>query len=244
MKKIISLLVSGLVLAGAAFAQVPALQDSSAYLIDTTKLAGTMKDKVVVTNVSSSAANFEVTISCYDEDAKAWTVFGKGKLKGLSDQIEIKSMNKKLVKLETFKYVSIRPSADNPFKYTAVKNDDNLNIWIFDDREIDESFCKVFDTSDLPSYSGKLKVVGSDKLKSAASFKIYAYNDEFEPEKDGTIAILKGAKSTDEYEVTSKGLKFNNFRYIKIISREAKDFKYTYNIERDNLVITVNEIRK
>ena len=146
-----------------------------------------------------------------------------------------------LVKLETYKYVAIKTTADNKFVYSETKANKDLIVWIFDDKEINESHYKVFDTNDLPKFSDNLRIQASKDFKNAASFRVLVYNDENQEDKTGTIAILKGAKAKETFSVTSKGQKYNLFRYIKIISREEKDFKYTVNIEKNDLVITVSE---
>ena len=86
-----------------------------------------------------------------------------------------------------------------------------------------------------------MKIAAGKNFKIGASFRIEAYDDEDEEYKAGTIAILKGPKSSDTYSVTTEGKKFGEYKYIKIISREEKDYKYTTSFERNNLVITVDE---
>ena len=199
MKKLLSLIAAGLALTGSIFAEIPEFTDGQAFVIDSTKVSGTIKDNVKITNVSSAAANFDITVYAYDENAKNWIVFGNGHLKGLADTDTIKSVNKKLIKLGNYKYFAIKNSTDN------------------------------------------LKVVGGENLTSAASFRILAYNDENEEKKTGTIAILKGAKSSETYKTTARGEKFNTYHYIKIISREEKDFRYTANVEHNDLVLTISE---
>jgi hypothetical protein len=240
MKKIIALLVAGLAFAGSLFAEAPAFTDDKAWVVDTTLYPGNMKSNVVVTNVSSVAANFEVYVFGYDENLKTWTQFGQGHIKDLGNVITIKSLNKKLIKLENFKYLAIKPSADNPFRYSGAKGNNDFNVWIYDDREIDESHCKVFDTTMLPAFNGSLKVVAGQDFRSAASFKVLVYNEETDEDKSGTIAILTKPKDSKKFEATAKGQKYNLFKYVKIISREEKDYKYTVNIEKNDLVITVN----
>ena len=193
MKKLIALLVASLAFAGSIFADVPEFTDGTAYIIDSATLAGNMKDNVKITNVSSSAANFDITVFAYDEEVKGWIIFGKGHIKGLSDVATIKSLNKKLIKLANYRYFAIKTSVDNPFRYSKAKANNDLKVWIYDDKEIDESHFKVFDMTMLPAFSDNLKIVGGESLSTAASFKIQVYNDENEEEKQGTIAILKGA---------------------------------------------------
>ena len=241
MKKLIALIAAGFALAANLSAEIPTFDDVRAFVIDSTKIPGTIKDNVKVTNVSSSAANFDLTVYAYDEEAKNWIVFGKGHLKGLSDTDTIKSLNKKQIKLANYKYFAIRSTVDNPFKYSVAKAANDLKVWIYDDKVIDESHFKVFDITMLPEFADNLKIVGGENLTSAASFRILAYNDENEEKKSGTIAILKGAKASDIYKTTSKGEKFNKFHYIKIISREEKDFRYTANVDHNDLIITVSE---
>jgi len=240
MKKLIAILVAGLAFAGSLFADVPEFNDDNAYVVDASILPGNMKADVVVTNVSSVAANFDITVFAYDEESKGWMIFGKGHIKDLGDVSIIKSMNKKLMKLENFKYLAIKPSADNPFTYSVAKGNNDLNVWIYDDREIDESHCKVFSLEDLPNFSNNLRVVAGENFRSAASFRVLVYNDEADEEKSGTIAILTKPKATQTFKATAKGQKYNLFKYIKIISREEKDFKYTANVAKNDLVITVN----
>ena len=241
MKKLIALIAAGLALAANISAEIPQFSDEKAFVIDATKIPGTIKDNVKVTNVSADAANFDLTVFAYDEEAKNWIVFGKGHLKGLSDTETIKSINKKQIKLGNYNFFAIRASADNPFKYSVAKADNDLKVWIYDDKVIDESHFKIFDLTMLPEFSDNLKVVGGENLSSAASFRILAYNDENEEKKSGTIAILKGAKEKVTYKTTAKGEKFNQFHYIKIISREEKDFRYTANVEHNDLVLTISE---
>ena len=240
MKKIIAILVAGLAFASSLFADLPDFTDDKAYVVDTSILPGNMKSNVVVTNVSAFAANFDITVFAYDDASKGWVIFGKGHIKDLGDVSTIKSMNKKMMKLENYKYFAIKPSADNPFTYSVAKGNNDLNVWIYDDREIDESHCKVFDTTMLPSFTDNLRVVAGENLRSAASFRILVYNDEAEEDKAGTIAILTKPKASQTFKATSKGQKYNLFKYIKIISREEKDFKYTVNVAKNDLVITVN----
>ncbi|MBR1403173.1 MAG: hypothetical protein IJ558_03240 [Treponema sp.] len=242
MKKIITLLVAGLALAGFCFADAPAFNDETALVIDTTKLSGNMKDNVKVTNVSSSAANFDVTVFVYDEGSSGWIIFGKGLLKDLGDTLTIKSANKKLVKLANYKYVAVKANSDNPFRYSYTKDHNDLNVWFYDDKEIDESHFKVFDTTLLPTFTDNLRIVAGENLRSAASFRVLVYNDESEEDMSGTVAILKGPKSSQTFSTTAKGQKYNLFHYIKIISREEKDFKYTINVDKNDLVITVNNL--
>ncbi len=241
MKKLIALIAAGLALAANLSAEIPQFSDEKAFVIDATKIPGTIKDNVKVTNVSAEAANFDLTVFAYDEEAKNWIVFGKGHLKGLSDTETIKSINKKQIKLGNYNFFAIRASVDNPFKYSVAKADNDLKVWIYDDKVIDESHFKVFDLTMLPEFKDNLKVVGGENLSSAASFRILAYNDENEEKKSGTIAILKGAKASDIYKTTARGEKFNKFHYIKIISREEKDFRYTANVDHNDLIITVSE---
>ena len=240
MKKLLTLLVAGLAFAGSLFAEVPEFSDETAYVVDTSVLPGTMKDDVQVTNVSSVAANFDITIFVYDEESKGWMIFGKGHIKDLGDVSIIKSLNKKMMKLANYKYFAIKPSADNPFTYSVAKGNNDLHVWIYDDREIDESHCKVFDLTMLPTFTDNLKVVAGENFRSAASFRILVYNDEEEEEKSGTIAILTKPKASQTFKTTAKGQKYNLFKYIKIISREEKDYKYTVNVAKNDLVITVN----
>lgn len=241
MKKLLALIAAGLALTGSIFAEIPEFTDGQAFVIDSTKVSGTIKDNVKITNVSSVAANFDITVYAYDEKANNWIVFGNGHLKGLADTDTIKSVNKKLIKLGNYKYFAIKNSTDNPFKYSVAKADNDLKVWIYDDKVIDESHFKVFDLTMLPEFKDNLKVVGGDNLTSAASFRILAYNDENEEKKSGTIAILKGPKAKATYKTTAKGEKFNQFHYIKIISREEKDFRYTANVEHNDLVLTISE---
>lgn len=241
MKKLLALIATGLALTGSIFAEIPEFTDGQAFVIDSTKVSGTIKDNVKITNVSSAAANFDITVYAYDENAKNWIVFGNGHLKGLADTDTIKSVNKKLIKLGNYKYFAIKNSTDNPFKYSVAKADNDLKVWIYDDKVIDESHFKVFDLTMLPEFKDNLKVVGGENLTSAASFRILAYNDENEEKKTGTIALLKGAKSSETYKTTARGDKFNTYHYIKIISREEKDFRYTANVEHNDLVLTISE---
>ena len=240
MKKLIAILALSLAFAGALFAEIPAFSDEKAFLIDSTTIPGTMKDNVKITNGSMSAANFDVTIFAYDEDANGWIVFGKGHLKSLGDIATIKSMNKKLIKLANYKYFALKTSADNPFVYTVVKDKNDLNVWIYDDREIDKSHFKLFDLTMLPSFSDNLKVVGGDTLRAASLFEIQVYNDEAEEEKSGTYVIVRGKKSTENFKTTAKGQKYGDFHYLKIISLEEKDFKYTINVASNDLIVTIN----
>lgn len=240
MKKIVTVLVAGLALAASTFAKAPAFYDSSAYVIDTSESSGKMKDNVNITNVSSSAANFDINIFAYDEKMKFWIWFGQGHLKGLGDGDSVESLNKKLIKLENYRYLAIKTSVDNAFTYSFAKNKGDLNVMLFDDREIDESHFQLFDVSMLPKFSDNLLIVGGT-LKKPASFKILVYNDENEEPKEAMVAVLKGAKDKRYFAVTPTGKKFNTFKYIKIISREEKDFKYTFNIEKNDLVVTVSE---
>ncbi|MDY6398646.1 MAG: hypothetical protein SPL22_13080 [Treponema sp.] len=240
MKKLIAILVAGLAFTASLFADVPEFTDETAYVVDTSVLPGNMKDNVVVTNVSSLAANFDITIFVYDEESKGWMIFGKGHIKDLGDVSTIKSINKKMMKLANYKYFAIKPSADNPFTYSVAKGNNDLNVWIYDDREIDESHFKVFDLSMLPTFTDNLRVVAGENLRSAASFRILVYNDEADEEKSGTIAILTKPKDTKVFKTTAKGQKYNLFKYVKIISREEKDYKYTVNVAKNDLVITVN----
>ena len=239
MKKLITILAAGLAFMGAAFAEVPAFTDDSAYLVDSTLYSGEMKKDIVITNVSAVAANFNVTVFAYDESINGWTQFGQGLVKDLGDDAVVSSINKKLIKLENYKYFAIKTATDKPFKFSVAK-DKNLHIWFYDDREIDESHCKVFTITDLPPFKDNLKIVGGENLRSAATFKVLVYNDEADEEKSGTIAILKGPKSSQSFSQTAKGQKYNLFKFIKIISREEKDFKYTANVAKNDLVITIN----
>ncbi|MBQ4379572.1 MAG: hypothetical protein II821_10330 [Treponema sp.] len=242
MKKIIALLVAGLALAGSVFAEIPTFNDEKAWVVDTSLYSGNMKSNVVVTNVSSVAANFDIIVFAYDEANKTWTQFGQGHIKDLGDVVTIKSLNKKIIKLENYKYLAVKPSADNPFRYSGAKGGNDFHVFIYDDRVIDESHNKVFDTSMLPTFTGSLRVVAGPDLRSAASFKILVYNDENEEDKSGTIAILTKPKDKKSFEATAKGQKYNLFKFVKIISREEKDFKYTVNVEKNDLVITVNTL--
>ena len=60
MKKLIAILVAGLAFTASLFADVPEFTDETAYVVDASVLPGNMKDNVVVTNVSSLAANLTI----------------------------------------------------------------------------------------------------------------------------------------------------------------------------------------
>ncbi|MCR4823203.1 MAG: hypothetical protein K5873_10075 [Treponema sp.] len=240
MKKLIAIIAASLTFAGFAFAEAPAFSDPNAFIIDASKMPGKIKDNVKLKNVSS-AADFKITVSAYDEKAGTWIIFGEGELKGLGDTETIKSVNKKLIKLANYNYFAITTDSKNAFKYSSSKNHNDLHIWFYDDRNIDESHFTVIDKNQIGTFKDNLKLVGGQSLKSASSFKIYAYNDEADSGKSGTIAILKGAGDTDTYDTASNGLPFSSFRYFKIISREEKDFKYSAKCERNDLIITVEE---
>ena len=77
-------------------------------------------------------------------------------------------------------------------------------------------------------------------MKTCVLLLLSAYNDEADEEKSGTIAILTKPKDTKVFKTTAKGQKYNLFKYVKIISREEKDYKYTVNVAKNDLVITVN----
>ncbi|MBQ9282812.1 MAG: hypothetical protein IJ207_11565 [Treponema sp.] len=240
MKKLTAFLAAGFLLACSIFAEAPSYDDPNAYVIDTAELSGEMKNNVEVTNVSTSN-NFEVVIYGWHEVRKEWLEFGKTRLYGIGDKQTIKPVDKYNRALSSFRYVAIVTSAGKTFKYSSGKAKNDLHIWFYDDREIDDSHNKKYDTSLFSvSFSG-LKIAAGKNFKIGASFRIEAYDDEDEEYKAGTIAILKGPKSSDTYSVTTEGKKFGEYKYIKIISREEKDYKYTTSFERNNLVITVDE---
>lgn len=238
MKKLIALLAAFLAFAGSIFAETPAFDKGNAYILDAESIPGTMKDHVKVVNVSS-VNNFGITIYAYHEN-RGWIVFGEGRLYGLGDKQTIKSVDRYNIKLSSFRYLAIATNPDHQFKYSFVKDKNDLHIWFYDEKEINESHFKVFDTSLLPKYTDNFKLVGGASMKIAASFKIYAYNDESEENKANTIATLKGAKDSDVYSQTNTGKKFSEYRYIKIVSREERDFKYTVNVNHNDLIITVD----
>ena len=151
MKKLITFMVAALTVAASLFADIPEFSDESAYLVDSTLYSGEMKKDVIITNVSAYAANFDVTVYAFDETDKMWTKFGIGHVKDLGDDAVVSSINKKLIKLENYKYFAIKANTDKPFKFSVAK-DKNLHIWFYDDREIDESHCKIFTITDLPPF--------------------------------------------------------------------------------------------
>ena len=241
MKKLIAFLVAGLALAGSIFADEPVFEsDPNAYIIDTNALAGEMKKNVEVTNVSLST-NFEVKIYGWHTNRNEWLEFGSTRLYGIGDKQVIKPIDKYNRALSSFRYIAVTTTADKTFKYSEVKAGGNLHVWFYDDREIDDSHFKKYDTSLFNTKFSGFKLAAGPTFKLGATFRIEAYDDEAEDPKAGTIAMLKGPKDSDSYSVTTSGKKFGEYRYIKIISREEKDFKYTANIERNNLVITVDE---
>ncbi len=240
MKKLFTLLAASLAFAGSIFAEAPTFDNPKAYVIDATKIPGKMKDSVKVRNVST-AANFNIEIQVYDEAAGKWIFFGEGYLKGLGDTDTIDSISSKSIKLKNYNYIAVIPASDNSFKYSASKANNDLHIWFYDNKNSDESHFAVFDVSTIGKFSDSLKIEGGKSLSSAASFKIYAYNDENEEKKAVTIAILKGAGDTDSYSKASNGVPFKSFRYFKIISREEKDYKYSARCESNDLIITVKE---
>lgn len=241
MKKLIAILVAGLAFAGSIFAQVPSFDsDPNAYVIDADKLEGEMKKNVEVVNVSM-ATNFEVRIYGWHDVRKEWLEFGTTRLYTVGDKQTVKSIDKGNRALSSFRYIAVTTSANQKFKYSEGKAGGNLHIWFYDDREVDDSHFKKFDTSlFLVKFSG-LKVAAGKNFRNGATFRVEAYDDESEDPKAGTIAVLKGPKASDTYSVTTDGKKFGDYKYIKIISREEKDFKYTTSFERNNLVITVDE---
>jgi len=240
MKKIIFLLASIFAFAGYSFGEAPAFDNPKAFIIDSTKIPGKIKDSVKLKNVSS-ASDFSVKVSAYDEKSASWIVFGHGLLKGLGDTETVNSLDKKRIKLANYRYFAITTDSENAFKYSCSKGNNDLHVWFYDDRNIDESHFTVIDSSSVGKFEDNVKLVGGPNLKSAASFKIYAYNDESEEKKAGTVAILKGAKDTDTYDTASNGVPFSSFRYFKIVSREEKDFKYLVKCESNDLIIIVNE---
>lgn len=241
MKKIIASLVGFLALAGSLFAEVPVFdKNPNAYIIDKQELNGELKDNVEVVNVST-ATNFEVTVYGWHEIRKEWLEFGKSRLYGIGDKQKIRPIDRYNRSLQTFRYFAIDTSANVKFKCSSVAANKDLHIWFYDDREIDTSHNKVFDLTLLPSFSDNLKLVAGKNFNIGASFTIEVYNDDSESPKAGTVAILKGAKDTDTYSKTNTGKKYSDFHYLRIISREEKDFKYTANVNHNDLIITVNE---
>ncbi|WP_407427698.1 hypothetical protein [Treponema sp.] len=240
MKKLIAILAVLSAFAGVLSAQVPEFPDEKAYIIDSSKIPGKIRDSVKLRNVSSFS-DFVVTISAYDEQSKKWVEFGKGRLKGLGDTETVNSVDRKNIKLANYNYFAISNDSNGEFKYSASKGSNDLHIWFYDAKNIDESHCQVFDVKMLGGFRDKVKLVGGVTLKSAASFKIYGYNDENETKKAGTVAILKGYADTDSYDTASNGVSFSNFKYIKVVSREEKDFKYSAKCERNDLIITIDE---
>jgi len=241
MKKLAALLFTAFAFTAFLFADAPAFNDASAYVLDASTLPGSMKDNVKIINVSSKAANFDITVYAYDDATSGWLIFGKGHLKGLGDKATVKSLNKKLVKLGNYRYFAIKTSVDNPFRYSQAKGNNDLNVWIYDDRQIDESHFQVIDTQPMGHFKNKLQIKGGITLKGPASFKIYAYNDENEENKAQTIAIVTKTDDIDSYEYANNGIAFSAFRYFKIVSREEKDFQYGATIANNNLLITVQE---
>lgn len=240
MKKLIATLVAGLALAVNAFAAPTYDKDPNAYIIDSQDLAGELKNNVEIVNVSM-ATNFEVTVYGWHENRKDWLEFGKTRLYGIGDKQVIKPVDKYNRGLSTFRYFAVVSTAKQTFKYSVAAAKKDLHVWFYDDRVVDDSHFKKFDTSLFPVGFSGLKVAAGPNFKLGATFRIEAYDDEEEENKAGTIAILKGPKSSDTYATTTAGKKFGEYKYIKIISREEKDFKYTTSFERNNLVITVDE---
>ena len=242
MKKLIAILVAGAALAGNIFADAPVYsEDPNAYIIDTAEREGELKNNAEITNVSTST-NFEVKLFGWHENRQEWLEFGKTRLYGIGDKQTIKPVDKYNRSLPTFRYIAVTTSANQSFKYSWGKSNKDLHIWFYDDREIDESHFKKYDTSLLNSKFSGIKIAAGKTFRLGATFRIYAYDDEEEETKAGTIAILKGPKASDTYAVTTAGKKFGDYKYIKIISREEKDFKYSTSFERNNLVITVDEV--
>ena len=241
MKKIIAILVAGFALAGNIFAEPPVFdKNPNAYIIDKQELKGELNGNVEVVNVSTES-NFEVTIYGWHEIRKEWLEFGKSRLYGIGDKQKIRPIDKYNRSLQTFRYFAVDTSVKKNFSYSVVAANKDLHIWFYDDREIDTSHNKVFDLTLLPPFSDNLKLVAGKNFKVGASFRIEVYNDANEENKAGTIAILKGAKDTDTYSKTNTGKKYGEYHYLKIISREERDFKYTVNVNHNDLIITVNE---
>ncbi|WP_294427436.1 hypothetical protein [uncultured Treponema sp.] len=242
MKKLIAILTAGIALAGSIFAEAPVYsEDPNAYIIDTQDRVGELKGNAEITNVSTSN-NFEVVLYGWHDNRQEWLEFGKTRLYGIGDKQVIKSVDKYNRALSSFRYIAVTTNTGKTFKYSWGKANKDLHVWFYDDREIDESHSKKYDVSLLNSTFSGLKIAAGKSFRLGASFRIYAYDDEEEEEKAGTIAILKGPKASDTYAVTTAGKKFGDYKYIKIISREEKDFKYTTSFERGNLVITVDEM--
>lgn len=240
MKKLLSSALVLLALAGGILtAEAPVFDKPNAYIIDTKTISGELKDHVKVTNVSQTS-NFEVSIFGWHEVRQEWLEFGKTRLYSLGDKQTIKSVDKYNRALSKFRYLAVANSEDKKFKYSLAAAKKDLNIWFYDDREIDPSHFKVFDTTILPQYSGDLKIIAGKNLIGGASFRIEAYNEKDEEAKTGTTAVLKGAKASESFETASNGKKFGTYKYIKIISREEKDFNYTANVHKNDLIITVN----
>ena len=240
MKKLLGLISLGLALMGQVIAETPEFDNPKAFIIDSSKIPGKIKDSVKLKNVSS-ASNFVISISAYDEKSATWVLFGEGVLKELGDTETIDSVNKKKVKLANYTYFAVTTNSENDFKYSVSKAHNDLHIWFYDNRNIDESHFVVFDKEQIGTFKDNLRLEGGLNLKSAASFKVYAYNDEADANKAGTIAILKGPRDTDTYGDTNAGIPFKTFRYFKIVSREEKDFKYSARIQRNDFIITVDE---
>jgi len=107
----------------------PAFDNTSVYVIDTSKARGSFEDYVKLHNVSSDS-NISFRIYIHNSGSNEWITYGIGKLKGAGDTDTIDSGIKNI---DRYRYFAIESMDGKKFKYEFYKNRNDLHINIMND---------------------------------------------------------------------------------------------------------------
>lgn len=238
MKKLISIVAAFAVLAGFAFADAPVFDDPKAYIIDTQEIPGKLKDDIKLFNYSF-ASNFNIKVSAYDDKAGKWIDYGTGFLKETGDTETIRTNDKK-AKITKYRYFAVTTDAEGSFRFITKKLSNDLRIWFFDDKDVDNSIGTVIDTKTIKGkFKDNVKLLGAANLKYRYTFDIYGYNEEGQTPELIAVSILQGSNDTDTNSRTFDDGNIAAYRFYKIVNRQGKDLEYKAEFKSNDLIITV-----
>ena len=220
-----------------SFAQgLPEFTKGPAYVFDSQAIAGKANDALKVKNLSS-AKNFGITVYGYKNDT--WVNIATGFLKKLGDTDSLKCD----YKVKKFRYFAVTTNSQYDFAFIIAKSHNDLNLIFTDEKDYSEKVdaAQVFDTKAISEkFKDNIKIRGGNGIEQGSVFYVYGSENADGPFTKITGLALKDDDDSDTSDTCYTGKELSNYRYIKIISSDEKDFNYSLSKNHNDLIISVN----
>jgi len=247
----------------------PVFGKPNAYIIDSFRVNGALKDNIIVYN-RTNKDDISFRVYFHDPAYNTWRRYGgEVKLKEPSDLAdEVPTLSSLSGKLDMFRYFAIEALDGTKYNYRFDKKDNNLYISVSEvNKPIIPVFPKDFPKAELKNYAqppienpnayvidsfsikGGLKnnIIINNRTNNDIPFRVYLHDPAYNLwRRNGREQTLKEAGDLyDEVTFYSRlSKKLDKFRYFAIEARDGKKYSYNYEKKGNNLHISVSELNK